>query len=142
MGATNSNLDIVRKFNDLLNDGNLDAADEYLTDDYTHHNFSDTYHGKKAFRETMLELRTFFPDAKAQVEDSIVDGDTVVNRYTWTGTHEGPFAGIPPTHKKVEITGLAMFHLTDGLIDEQWAEFNVASGIAQIGAVPKMPEDC
>ncbi len=72
MGATNNNLDIVRKFSENLNNGDFDAADEYLTDDYTHHNYKDTYHGKEAFRETMTELRSYFPDAETRLEDSVV----------------------------------------------------------------------
>jgi len=142
MGAQENNVYIVRKYNEYLNNGDLDAAEEYLTDDYTHHNYRDTYHGKEAFRETMTELLGFFPDMEARIEESVENGDTVVNRYTWTGTHEGPFAGIPPTHKRIEISGLVLYHLRDGKISEQWAEFNVAGGIAQVGAVPKLPEDC
>ena len=142
MGAQYNNVDIVRKFSEYLNEGDFNAADEYLTDDYTHHNYKDTYHGKEAFRETMMELRTYFPDMEVRIEESVEDGDTVVNRLTWYGTHEGPFAGLPATHKRIEISGLALFHMKDGKIDEQWVEFNVADGISQIGAVPKMPEDC
>jgi steroid delta-isomerase-like uncharacterized protein len=119
-----------------VNDGDLDRCKDVFDDNYTLHTFRDTVHGWEAAGERLEELRTAFPDFRIDIEDMLVDGYRVVNRLTMTGTHEGTFQGIPPTHRKVNTTGLALFEVKDGKIVEQWSEWNMVAVLGQIGALP------
>ena len=38
---------------------------------------------------------TAFPDFQIVIDDLIAEGDEVAARWTFTGTHDGPFADIP-----------------------------------------------
>ncbi len=49
-------------------------------------------------------ISTAFPDIHETVEDIIAEGDNVVKRTTWRGTHQGEFLGIAPTGKQVSVS--------------------------------------
>jgi predicted ester cyclase len=49
-----------------------------------------------------------FPDARVTVEDQIAEGEMVVTRWTATGTHTGELLGIPPTGRRIEISGMTI----------------------------------
>lgn len=84
---------------------------------------------------------TFFeayPDAHFTVEDTIAEGDRVVSRYTFGGTHQGRWAaalGIPPTGKYVTISGNEIFRIADGRIVEQWSQFDLVGALQQFGVI-------
>ena len=46
------------------------------------------------------QLMTAFSDFTMDVDDMIVDGDTVAARFTLSGTHTGRFADIEPTGRR------------------------------------------
>lgn len=77
-----------------------------------------------------------FPDCKISVEDEVAQGDTVASRWTMTGTHQGDFLGVPATGKPMIITGIDFTRVVDGKIAEHWAQFDAASLMVQIGALP------
>lgn len=79
---------------------------------------------------------------KVYVYEQVADDDHVVNRLHMTGTHDGEFASILPTHKRVEATGMAMFRFKVDRISERWADWNVLGMLAQVGARPMRPQDC
>ena len=48
------------------------------------------------------------------MEDMIGEGDRVVTRWTLRVTHTGEFRGIPATGKRITITGIGNFRLSEG----------------------------
>lgn len=66
-------------------------------------------------------LRPAFPDLTVQIDDQVAEGDTVVTRKSYRGTHEGPFIGVAPTHRAVEFTVMDIIRLQDGRYVEHWA---------------------
>ena len=62
---------------------------------------------------------TAFPDFHLAVHEMISEGDNVVVRYTFTGTHLGPLAGVPATGKPVNVpNGVLIFRLAAGKVSE------------------------
>jgi predicted ester cyclase len=61
-----------------------------------------------------------FPDTQFAIDDLIAEGDKVVVRYTYWGTHTGEFIGIAPSGKKLTATAIAIYRIVDGKIKEQW----------------------
>jgi steroid delta-isomerase-like uncharacterized protein len=133
---------IVRDFNEGVNTGDKETLFQVMDDDYVLHSFQGTFEGKDAFYEGLQDMRKAFPDLTIRIENQVADDDYVVNRVHMTGTHDGEFAGIPPTHQRVETTGLAMFKFKKDKIAEHWAEWNVMGMLAQVGAKPMRPQDC
>jgi len=75
-----------------------------------------------------------FPDLHISVEDVIAEGDKTAARIRCTGTHTGPDMGIPPTGKKVTVTGLVLVRWKDGKIIEGWNEFDAYGMMQQLTA--------
>ena len=81
-------------------------------------------------------MRSAFPDHHLTILDQIAEGDKVVTRVTFHGTHQGPFNGIAATGKQVEWSGIAMDRIADGKVVEMWHVQNTAGLMQQIGAPP------
>lgn len=96
------------------NEGNLDALDEVCDPSYR---LNDTA-GITELKQAIAEYRRGFPDMSMTIEEMVAEGDTVVSRWTWRGTHLGEYQGIAPTGKKLTGTGITIFHLRDGKIIE------------------------
>ena len=61
-----------------------------------------------------------FPDSRVTIDDMIAEGDQVVTKKTFTGTHTGDFAGIPSTGNKVTLEFVDIMRVRDGKIVEHW----------------------
>jgi predicted ester cyclase len=76
---------------------------------------------KQAFRL----FATATPDGRHVIHDLIAEGDRLVARVTGTGTHTREVMGIPPTGKRLEMTGIVIYLIHAGEIVERWAQHNV-----------------
>jgi predicted ester cyclase len=77
-----------------------------------------------------------FPDQQLTVEDQVAEGDAVVTRWTFTGTHQGPLMGIPATGRRVVLKGLSMDRIEAGQVVEHWAQIDQLSLMQQLGVIP------
>lgn len=83
-------------------------------------------------------LRQFFiafPDTHTTVLDLFGEGDKVVARLRIDGTHKGPFAGQPPTGKKVQFDSFRIYRIVDDKIDASWAMQDRLGLMEQLGLV-------
>ena len=93
-------------------------------------------HGVEAFKGYASYLRGAFPDIEIDDEDNISQGDRVGMRWTMRGTHDGDFWGMPGTGKRVEVTGMDIFRIADGCIQDAWIETDYMTLLRQIGMIP------
>jgi steroid delta-isomerase-like uncharacterized protein len=77
-----------------------------------------------------------FPDMKVTIENQIAEGDYVVTRMIYQGTHKNEYRGIAATEKKVKISAITIQYIVDGKITEEWTEIDTLGMMQQIGAVP------
>ena len=61
-----------------------------------------------------------FPDYTHSVEDVIAEGDKVMARCIYTGTHKGEFMGAPPTENTFKYLGIHVWQFKEGKIVEGW----------------------
>jgi steroid delta-isomerase-like uncharacterized protein len=95
--------------------------------------------GPAGFRATVEGLRRGVPDIRFTVVELVGEGDRVVVRWSWTGTHEGTLFGIPPSHRRLENDGVAIYELRDGAISAAWVLTDRLAVLQQIGVVPENP---
>jgi steroid delta-isomerase-like uncharacterized protein len=76
-----------------------------------------------------------FPDLTIHVDELVGEGDKVVWRITASGTHDGPFQGVPATGKSVKFGAHYTFRFENGKIVERWSTLDRLSVLVQIGAV-------
>ena len=75
--------------------------------------------------------RKVFRGARISVEDAVEDGDKVVIRWRLRGIWAGSVAGLKPTNKKINITGINIYRFVGDKIVEDFGEFDAASFGAQ-----------
>lgn len=129
---------VRRMFEEVFMQGNLAAVDQLFAPDYLMHNPGATWVvlGYLGVKQTVTEVRTAFPDFSLSVEDVIAEGEKVMTRYTWRGTQQGTFLGIPPTGKQVTVTGILVSRVVDGKIAEEWGIVDMPGLFRQLGVFP------
>jgi predicted ester cyclase len=123
---------------EVITQGRLEVADELLDADFVDHNaLAGTSPGALGFKETVQLLRGAFPDLTVTPQHYLVEGDMVVEHAESSGTHDGSFYGLAPTHAPIAISALVMMRLTpEGRIAERWGVFNLLDMMQQLGIVP------
>ena len=66
----------------------------------------------------------------------VAEGDLVSHRWTFTGTHTGDLAGIPPTGRKVTISGTDTYRVRDGKIVDFYQDWDQLGMMQQLGVIP------
>jgi predicted ester cyclase len=91
---------------------------------------------KEGFRQLGQLMLSAFTGGGATVEDMIVNGDMVVSRLTFRGTHTGDLMGMPPTGKSVAVAETIVDRIANGQIVESWRLFDQMALMQQLGALP------
>jgi steroid delta-isomerase-like uncharacterized protein len=112
------------------------AARIFHPDFFDHTNPPGMQHGLAGHNAIVALFRTAFPDQWWQIEDLIAEGDRVVARTTFTGTHQGDFFGIAPTGRSVSIAGVHILRIADGKIMEHWGTNDDLGLMRQLGVIP------
>jgi steroid delta-isomerase-like uncharacterized protein len=134
---TADNATLAADFVTMINTRNAAALDDLLVDDYTDHNPL-IGNGREANRAFWLDFFKAFPDMTATADDVIVSGDRLVGRFSYRGTHQGPFAGIEATGREVTMRTIDIWRVENGRLAEHWDEINLFELLQQLGVVPPM----
>jgi steroid delta-isomerase-like uncharacterized protein len=139
--STEQNKALVRQMvEELFNQGNIDRADDFLAPDFAEREElpPGLPGGPEGVKQLTMMLRGAFPDLKATVDDIVAEGDKVVIRQTWTGTHTGgAFMGIPPTGKSVSVGVIDIIRIAGGKFVEHWGQMDNMAMLQQLGAMPQ-----
>jgi steroid delta-isomerase-like uncharacterized protein len=92
--------------------------------------------GPEGFRVVVDGLRAGFPDIRYTVEDLLADGDRVIIRWRWEGTHDGTYLVFPPSNKRHRVSGITIYEIDDGKIVRAWLQADRLGHLQQLGAVP------
>ena len=68
-------------------------------------------------------------DVESERVAVLADGDRVAVQGLFTGTHTGPFLGIPPSGRRVTIPVLEVWRIAGGLIVEHWGGFQITDAV-------------
>jgi serine phosphatase RsbU (regulator of sigma subunit) len=133
MSAEENKATFRRYVEEVVNQGNLELADE-IFDRYLAHqpDGSVLERGPEDVKRFLGEFHAAFPDLNAIIEDQIAEGDRVMTRYRWRGTHGGEFRGIAPTGGEQEINGIGIFRFSpEGKVVESWDSYDQFSLMRQ-----------
>ena len=78
-------------------------------------------------------LRTAFPDLHFEIHDMLAEGELVAFRSTMTGTHRGPFQGLPPTGKSISVAHMHFVRVVEGKTSDLWHVWDTAGLMRQLG---------
>jgi steroid delta-isomerase-like uncharacterized protein len=136
--STEQNKALVRQMvEEVFNRGNMSRADEFLAPDFVEREElpPGISRDREGVKQLATLLRSAFPDFKATIDDIVAEGDKVVIRQTWTGTHKGEFMGAPPTGKNVSFGVIDILRIAGGKCAEHWGQMDSMSLMQQLGAI-------
>lgn len=122
---------VAHAFAEMMNGHNPDAVDGFVAEDYINHNFhvEDGREANRAFWRTWFAA---FPDTEVTLDDVLVDGDRVAGRFTYRATFQGPFLGLQPTGRPVEMNSIDIWRVVDGMAVEHWDQIDGQAFFAQL----------
>jgi steroid delta-isomerase-like uncharacterized protein len=131
-----------RFYEELFNQGNLDAAEEIVTPDFVIHdpNIPEEPRGPEGLKRFVSMYRNAFPDLNFTIEDQIAEGEKVGTRWVAHGTHQGELMGLAPTGNRVTVRAFTLQRFSGGKIAEDWAHYDALGMMRQIGAIPEPGE--
>ena len=135
--STEQNKALVhRLFEEGVNQNKMSAADEIIAPNYVNHDFPAPAPGLEGFKMVVGMFRAAFPDIRITIEDSLAEGDKVMTRGHFTGTHQGAFMGVPPTGKKMMLKFIDEWRFENGKAVENWVQLDIMGLMQQLGAIP------
>jgi steroid delta-isomerase-like uncharacterized protein len=135
--STEENKDLVRRFEAAVWNGRDPArVDEFFAPSHAFRAAGGPPLDREGHRQMIAHFQDAFPDGRNTSEELLAEGDKVVQRWTYRGTHEGAFQGIPPTGRRVTLTGISIWRVEGGQIVESWHELDTMGLLQQLGAVP------
>ena len=97
----------------------------------------ETSDGETAVRDLLQGLMDGFPDFHADVQKLHHADDAVICEVRMTGTHEGPWAGIPPSGRPVDFPVACIFDFEEDRLVCEKVYFDFATLLRQVGALPE-----
>jgi steroid delta-isomerase-like uncharacterized protein len=121
--SVEENKAIIRRWiEEGWNQGKADLADELYSLEFSAQDIDQpdkNLRGPEDIKAYVRQLRNAFPDIHFTIDHLFGEDDKVVGAFTIRGTHQGDFAGIAPTGKKVMFKAVDIWRLKDGKIVER-----------------------
>ena len=135
--SSERNKAVVRRlYKEVFEGGDLDLADDLVLADARDLGDPEDRRGPERVKEVATMLRTAFPDQHWEIEALIAEGDTVVMRSVHSGTHTGPFMGMPATGRTFGgVNHAYFFDFDDGRVATYRAIRDDVSFLRQIGVI-------
>jgi predicted ester cyclase len=144
-----ANKAVVRALHQAMNQHDIEAALAYYSPESVNHAAPGAPRGRDGLRRVFTALFALFPDFHLNEEDSVAEGDKVVVRMTFSGSHQGQLpplepgtrdvsipsllAGVPASGKRFAVPVMYSHRMVDGLIVERWAVRDDLAMLAQLG---------
>jgi steroid delta-isomerase-like uncharacterized protein len=128
---------VERFYEQVWGRGNVDFAEQVFAADYVRHDLRPTQAAPGATGQTQIAaaFRAAFPDLQWRVDLLVAEGDLVAARWTASGTHTGAWAGVAPTGRRAEFSGVNIFRFgPTGKVIEIWNHRDDLGLQEQLGA--------
>lgn len=136
--STQENKTLVRDYlKGAWDDGDLSVADKLLAANFRSLNVPPGDPGNLESEKHLIGMfLEGFGNFQSTIEDQVAEGNTVLSRWTATGTHQAPFFGVPATGKVMHMKGTEMATVANGQIQDIHAIFDMVGLLQQLGVVP------
>ena len=133
-----SNSKIVLCFiEEVLNQGNIESTGQFFWEDMVEQvPFPGQGPGLEGLKDVLRGMRAGFPDMHWSVEEQMAEGDKVMTRFEWTGTHQGEFLGVPATGRPVRVWGIVIDRFQGGKIKDTRLIMDALGLMMQLGVFP------
>ena len=129
---------VMRRFIEGINKGTTRGLGRVMAPGLVWHGTKDL--SVRVYKRDLKGMFAAFPDAQWTIEDMIVEGDKVVVRWAFRGTHQGSWENVPPTGKQVTYGGISIGRVANGKLVEVWNSENLLGFFRQIGFELVLPK--
>ena len=140
------NKKLVQQYFEAFITGNTDIFDEIMSPDFYVRGLHvkdmppAEQRGPESFKAATIAWHVSFPDGQVTLDEMVAEGDTVIVRWTFQGTHLGEFAGLAPTHRQITYSGINGFRIANGKLAEAWDMWDRLTLWQQLGVLPETAE--
>ena len=130
------NIELLRHGFELLQSHDLDASAELLTEDFIANlpGLPEPVRGREIWTMGAQAMWDGFPDLRIEIADIFGVDDKIAVRLLFSGTHDGDFQGIRPTHRRVSFTSVEIYRFETDRIAEEWVSPDMMGLMQQITA--------
>jgi len=129
---------VLRLLEEGFNANDPAVFDQLLAEDFVNHDPAQpTATDREGLKRYWATVCAAFPDGHTTAEDLIGEGEKVVKRSSWRGTHTGELQGIPPTGKQVTLDTVSTYRIADGKVREIWWGYDNLGLLRQLGVLPQ-----
>jgi len=134
MALTDNKQLTARAVEEVFNDKNLSAIEEFFAPDFVDHSAAEgAPPGTAGQHAKVAAFIAAFPDLRISYNHQVAEGDLVAGHYTLTGTHLGDFSGVPATGSAISLEGHDLLRVSDGKIVEHWTAMDSGELMRQLG---------
>ena len=126
---------VLRFVEEVENQHNLAAIDEFFSTGFVDHSAMANLPGREGVKTFFSMMFAAFPDMHFTIHQQLAEGDQVVTHKTFHGTHQGEFMGIPATGKQVSIEVMDIYTIQEGKMTDHWSVGDFLGMLQQLGAV-------
>ena len=133
-GSTDHNKKLVRDFIDTIwHDRNVEMISTFWSENYVNHAVpTDPQTGMDNLKRSHQMFLNAFSGLRLEVLDQVAEGDKVVSRLRFSGSHTGEFMHLPATNRSIQMTGIRIDRIENGKIVEHWADYDLAGLMRQL----------
>ncbi len=129
--------DLVRRYIDgVWNRGTIALLDALTTPDFQYRLGGQPARDRAAMALFIHGTHVAFPDWHVEIADLIAQSDRAAVRWHGLVTHGGPFRNLPPTGRRIAVSGISVYRIVDGRIAAEWEQMDSIGMLQQLGAVP------
>ncbi|MBQ3565140.1 MAG: ester cyclase [Alphaproteobacteria bacterium] len=120
----------------IVSENRLDEVSEYISRNCVlNMNGKIIPIGFEGMIEHLKAVRRTYPEYSMKITRQFVDSDYVISEFIMTGTHEGEWLGMKPTHKELSFSGINIDKITDGKIVEHGGAVNTFETLWENGLI-------
>lgn len=133
MSAASPQAVVRRLIEEVINGQDYGRLSDLLHEEYVFRAPGEELSGAAALQALFTGYRKAFPDLHVRIDDMFASHDRVATTFTLTGTHTGPFMGLPATGRAVAVDGIVLSRVQEGRIVDEWELTDVAGLMEQLG---------
>ena len=120
-------------WDEVWNKRNYSVIDEVYSTNIHYHGASMELNGINELKQLTNTFSSAFHDTKITLDLLFAKDNLVAQKFLFEGIHDGTFEEIPPTSKRIKLSGIAISRLEKGKITEEWQMFDELGMMQQLG---------
>jgi steroid delta-isomerase-like uncharacterized protein len=131
-------MSIIREhFEQIWNNKDVSGIERFIAHDYRGFDAAELISGIAGYKQHFETITTAFPDLRITIEVLMAEENREAARWLVEATHTGRLGDIPPSGKRVAMTGIAIIRTRNDQIVEEHANSDALGLLTQIGITPE-----